>query len=238
MNDKVIRPDEIPNHDFYEEVNTYEDYINPSKIIGIKYAFAYNFFTDITWFQLLTKLKRLDRVMKNFKTYEELISHINHNEDEKSVSKYGDYYITTSGQHRLCLAKFLNLEKVKVSIKEYRFNENRFNYYNLLKDNLQFLNSLGFRYESNEELIQYTKNMKYLFLKVGEFELNINSEVLSFFIKYYKNLKSNFFYMQYAKLKRRLEPKNMICIGIDTVEDLKKYKYTLLKIKLKKGAFY
>ncbi|MHA3045867.1 hypothetical protein AWR41_02265 [Riemerella anatipestifer] len=230
MNDNVIRPEKIENYDFYEESNTYEDYIDPSKIIGISYAYAYNCFNNITWLQLLNSLKRLNWVIKNFKTYNEVTKHIYYNEEDKCVSKYGEYYITTSGQHRLCLAKFLNLEKVKVSITEYKINESRFNYYKLLQENIEFLKSVGFYYKTDRELVEYTKNAKYLHLNFGGFKLGISSSIVPFFIEFYKNLKPNFLYTQYAKLKRNFTSNQPIYI--DTIEELKKYKHIIITAKL------
>ncbi|MBT0550787.1 replication initiation protein [Riemerella anatipestifer] len=229
MNDNVIRPEEIENYDFYEESNTYEDYIDPSKIIGISYADDYNYYHDITWLQLLNELKKLHLVIGNFKTYDEVIKHIYYSKGDKCVYKYGEYYITTSGQHRLCLAKFLNLEKVKVFITEYKINESRFNYYKLLQENIELLKSLGFYYKTDKELLKQT-TIKYLFLKFGKFELVINSDIMPFFIEFYKNLKPNFLYTQYAKLKRNFTSNQPIYI--DTIEELKKYKHIIITAKL------
>lgn len=107
--------------------------INPSHIIGISYGFEYNGkpFREprqemINWIDLFYSLKRLDRVIDNFKSKEDLINHIHHNKDEKHVDMYGSHYITTSGQHRLCLAKLLGVKKVKVSVQKHRLNKQLF----------------------------------------------------------------------------------------------------------------
>ena len=230
FHDKVISPNEIELFEFYEEDCSYEDYINPNKIIGISYAFEYNSFSDITWIELLNSLKRLDRVIDNFKTYDDVKNHIHYNKEYKYVSKYGDYFITTAGQHRLCLSKFLNLEKVKTKIVEHKLNNSRLKFYNILKENIEFFKSLGFYYETDKELIEYTKNNNYLFIYFDNFKLRINSKILEYFIEYYKNLKSNFFNTKYAKFKRTLELNNWI--NVDSIDELKKYKHIILKEKL------
>ncbi len=231
--DNVIRPNEIEHFEFYEESSTYKDYINPNKIIGISYADAYNYDSDITWIELLNKLRRLDWVISNLKTYEDIINHIHYNKSEKYVSKYGDFYITTSGQHRLCLSKFLNLEKVEVNINEYKLNVDRLKFYSVLKDNIKLFAYLGFPFKTEKELMDYTKNNNYLYLSFEHSNLKIHSQILDFFIEYYKNLNPNFLSKKYAKLKKFLNPADGL-IDINSVDKLKKYEYLFFNRTIKK----
>lgn len=115
--DRVLRLDEIRdrNIQYHEEYATL--YINPKQIIGIEYGFGYNFYNDITWLYLINELYRFKEIRKKQISYESLVEHV-HNDtlDDKCVDQYGDNYITRNGQHRLCLAKFLEIPLVKVNV--------------------------------------------------------------------------------------------------------------------------
>ncbi|MBV7441574.1 hypothetical protein KRX57_09075 [Weeksellaceae bacterium TAE3-ERU29] len=124
--EKVYHPNDIKHLKYFKLYKIYDDYINPKNIIGIKYGYGYNENKEIDWLYMLQNLRRLHRVIDNFKDKKSLIEHIHRNKDEKSVLKYGNYYFTTSGQHRLCIAKYLELEKVKVSVTEYRLDKELF----------------------------------------------------------------------------------------------------------------
>lgn len=126
MHEAVISQADIKLFFLYETDRfEYEDYINPRDIIGIFYAFAYNWFSDISWTELLNSLKRFDWIRDNFSSYQEVEHHIHNNKETKLVEKYGDQLITIRGQHRLCLAKFFRIEKVKVHIIEFKINEKK-----------------------------------------------------------------------------------------------------------------
>ncbi len=125
-NNKVYHPTDIKYLSFYEKVSARKQKINPSNIIGIEYAWAYNCPSSnrsVDWLYLLRNLKRLDRVIDGFKSKESLIQHIHKDEDPKSVKKYGGNYFTTSGQHRLCIAKYLEVNSVEVNVEEFRLNK-------------------------------------------------------------------------------------------------------------------
>lgn len=117
-NKKVLRLDEIKHP--YKQYTTkyYTGYIDPSKITGIDYAFGYNFTRDLSWLELLNGLRRFNRIRRNIRSYDDIIKHI-HNPalgDDKCVYQFENEYVTFSGQHRMCLAMFLEVELVKVDI--------------------------------------------------------------------------------------------------------------------------
>ena len=68
--ENVFRPYDLIYFDFFERDNTfgYTEKINPKDIIGIEYAFDYNFSEKINWYELLCRLRRLKHVINNFKT--------------------------------------------------------------------------------------------------------------------------------------------------------------------------
>ncbi len=135
--DMVMKISNIPDYEFFEPGSIEVGNINPKDIKGINYFPDYNSSKDITWMGLLNELKRFYRIKKNMKSHAQLIEHV-HNDykiERRTVSKYRDIYITTCGQHRLCLAKFLNVEKVTVTITEYKINWEQ--YERFLKSTLQ-----------------------------------------------------------------------------------------------------
>lgn len=130
--DIVYRPDEILHKEFFYRKRTVKKKINPANICGIEYAYSYNCpaykAKDWTyhWDDLLRDLKRLDWVIDNLVDLDQIIDHIHFNEEEKTVEQYGDHFFTTGGQHRLCLAKYLELDEVEVNVEEYIFDRERF----------------------------------------------------------------------------------------------------------------
>ena len=66
--ENVFRPYDLIYFDFFERDNTsgYTEKINPKDIIGIEYAFDYNFSEKINWYELLCRLRRLKHVINNF----------------------------------------------------------------------------------------------------------------------------------------------------------------------------
>ena len=132
MNDRVYRPSDLKNYIYFEKDKSFRDKIDPKRIIGVEYAYGYNcpnIFGEpniIYWKSMLHKLKRLDRVIDNYKSSDELIAHIHKDKDSKAVFMFGGFYFTISGQHRLCLAKYLEIPEVEVNITEYKFNKKLF----------------------------------------------------------------------------------------------------------------
>ncbi|WP_170068967.1 hypothetical protein [Cecembia rubra] len=85
-------------------------------------------------------------------THEELIEHAQSDYNEsRTVSKFGSLYFTTTGQHRMTLCKFLDLEKVTVQINEYTFDQEKFNAYQARK---KFVKQLLDRGLISEELLE------------------------------------------------------------------------------------
>ncbi len=219
---------------FFEEESKSELIeIDPSKIISIKYSYGYNGnpYREpredmINWMDLFYSLRRLDDVIDNFKSKEDLIVHIHRNLDKKRVRKYGDHYVTTSGQHRLCLAKLLGLKRVKVSVTKYNLNklfftrerrtENNYNFYlaqNFVKD----------KYNMND---RECTNNDYIILKLAGKSVFVNKKLQANFIEYYNNFKNhqilNFLYPESEKTNP---------IRIEKLDDLKKIRRLIGKHK-------
>ncbi|REC61784.1 hypothetical protein DRF65_13680 [Chryseobacterium pennae] len=130
--DIVYLPDDLIYKKYFRREGTVKKKINPSKICGIEYAYAYNCPIykpegwTYHWLEFFTNLMRLDWVIDNFPTKEKVINHIHHNAETKTVMQFGDHYFTTGGQHRLCLAKYLELDEVEVDVESYVFDRRRF----------------------------------------------------------------------------------------------------------------
>ncbi len=99
--DLVYDPTDLLYFSFFKEGKTSSEKIDPSKIIGIEYGFAYNcpslrsFGGDsgiINWMELFLMLRRLDYVINNFKDREQLTDHIRNNPSIKTVWKFGDHF--------------------------------------------------------------------------------------------------------------------------------------------------
>ncbi|CAM3762058.1 hypothetical protein [Sphingobacterium prati] len=123
----VDHPDrDVHNRNCYEEVKRTIKSISPKQINGIYYADRYNDRKLIDWIKLFTSLKNLHNIIRNFKTSDEVVKHIHFPYgDEKQVLQFENKYFTSSGQHRLCLAKFLDIESVEVKVIEYKLNHDK-----------------------------------------------------------------------------------------------------------------
>lgn len=143
--DNVIRYWDIPDHEFYDKEKRYTAFIKPTDIKGIDYAYEYNCFNDITWMELLNRLKRFRDVRNKNSSREELIDHA-HNDynEQKAVMKYGNTLITITGQHRLALAKFLEIPSIKVYVVENIFNHDRYSRFIKRQAFVERFKSLGF----------------------------------------------------------------------------------------------
>lgn len=145
----VLHPSHITHFDFFEKKEIVSEYISPSKICGLEYAWAYNCPAykskewRMKWIEMIHSLKRLHWVIDNFKTRAEVVAHIHENKEPKSVMQFGDHYFTTGGQHRLCLAKFLDVDQVKVSVHKYVLDRDLFKREMTLNRYLPKLEELG-----------------------------------------------------------------------------------------------
>lgn len=130
--DIVFHPTQIIYTEFFNQGKAVKEKIDPSKICGIEYFDHYNspmykpMDWSYKWLQFYVDLKRLDWVIDNFRTKEKVIDHIHNNKESKAVFQYGDHYFTIGGQHRLFLAKFLELEEVEVTVIKYKLDRERF----------------------------------------------------------------------------------------------------------------
>lgn len=185
--ENVYRPSDLKYFDFFNFHKEYKGNINPQNIVGIRYAWAYNFMYDINWYQLFTSLHRLDSVIKDFKSKKDIINHIHHNyEEEKYVLKYGDNYFTTGGQHRLCLAKFLNLESVHVNIKEYKLDKARLIRFKKLNKAINRLSNYKLVTKYKIENLKKLSESEDFYISLFNSHVRIRIDLLSQFIDYYE----------------------------------------------------
>lgn len=188
-NNKVYHPTDLIHFDFFKLYKIYNAKIDTKDIIGIEYGFEYNCPTygkrNIDWNYMLESLKRLDRVVNNFKTKKKLISHIHKNNDTKTVLKYGNNYFITSGQHRLCLAKYLEINEVKVSVHEYKLDKNSFIHEKFIKK--EYSKLLNYKLV-DDKYVQDLKN-DFISLKLEEGSISIHKKLVKQFLDRYKILK-------------------------------------------------
>ncbi|MCT2561791.1 hypothetical protein [Chryseobacterium herbae] len=191
--DPVLHPCHIIHSDFFTRKEIVSEYISPSKICGLEYAWGYNCPAykskewRMEWIEMIHYLRRLDRVIDNFKTKAEVLAHIHKDNDPKVVKQYGDHYFTTSGQHRLCLAKFLEVGQVKVSVHKYVLNRDLFKRemtLNRYLPKLQELELLFKYYESN-------LNFDFIGLDTAKDTTYIKKEFVKYLVGRYDELKSS-----------------------------------------------
>lgn len=208
--------------------------IDTSKIIGIDYYPHYNgnpyrkpLEGMINWMDLFYSLVRLERIIDNFKSKEALINHIYTDNDKKHVNMYGCHYVTTSGQHRLCLAKLLGLKKVKVSVQKHRLNKQLFIRERLTKKNHKFYLTnklMTGKYNINPSSSRYNE---YLVLKIAGRVVSIHKDIQNEFIQYYNSFKN---YQILSFLYSKKSPTNIRLIN--QAKDLKILKSLIIKHKM------
>ena len=238
--ENVFRPYDLIYFDFFERDNTfgYTEKINPKDIIGIEYAFDYNFSEKINWYELLCRLRRLKHVINNFKTKEDIINHIHYkygDAESKCVWKFGKHYFTTSGQHRLCLAKFLNVESVEVYVTVFKLNKERLVRYKKIKALANNLHKYHFIYRIKDEELREDSINKDFYIFISKKLVIINIDLIPEFIKYYESFR---IYKSVYKIQIFIneflypneQGKN---IELKTKEDFNKVNTLIIKHKIK-----
>lgn len=185
---KVYHPTELKNFKFFKGHKGYQAKINPKDIIGIKYDYGYNCPSlgekNVTWSYMLQELKRLDWVIDNCKDKNSLITHIHKNKASKNVLKFGNHYFTTSGQHRLCMAKYLELDQVEVYVWEHKLDRELFVREKFIEKNYPKLVELGFVNDSYKAEL----DSEVLMLKIGGKEIWIRKKLIRTVLDRYKLL--------------------------------------------------
>ena len=118
-NDKVIDLDEfIKGKGFLDVQNFHFEYdVNPSKIIGSSHC---NYYSG-SWIQMLENLKRFHRLPQFYpNSVEEYVNQ----QDNINLIKCGDNYFISEGNHRFCIAKFLEMKIKRVEVNEFLLYEN------------------------------------------------------------------------------------------------------------------
>ncbi|ASE62110.1 hypothetical protein CEQ15_11705 [Chryseobacterium indologenes] len=211
----VVHFSHITNFDFFRSAGTFREKIDPSKICGIDYSYGYNCVMykpkdwRYYWLPFFTDLRRLDRVIENFHTKEKVIDHIHFAKEAKTVVQYGDHYFTIGGQHRLCLAKFLEVPEVEVDVIKYVLDRDHFIREMRFRKAIPKLKELGFISSDYEEDINYDFC---IFEFAGDF-VSIKKKYANYILKRYESLKIMPFkgYLNYIKaMDVRYYERNMI----------------------------
>lgn len=189
-NEQVIRIWDIENYEFYDKEKGYTTQINPKQIKGIDYAYAYNCNSDITWKELLNQLKRFRDIRNNFSSIEELIEHAHNDYNEsKAVMKYGDTLITITGQHRMALAKFLEIPSIKTYVIEHIFNHERYAKYLARKKYVEIFKKYGLLDERTK--VDYLNCIEpWIFVYIHENLCCIEEPILDGFIDFFERIKT------------------------------------------------
>lgn len=163
--ENVKSTDNICNKMFY--YNKYNEYktsnFNPSIIAGTKHI-DYN---NKMWIEMLGSLKRFR--IGNIDTEISLSNYINNTEDV-CLAKYGDEFYIISGNHRLCIAKFMEKSINTITVIEYEFNNEYYSQWNW------FL-------ERNIQPIIYQNNM--WSIKIDCVQIDIPNKLINEFKRYY-----------------------------------------------------
>jgi hypothetical protein len=230
-NENVFKPSDLNYFEFFEESRTYTEKINPSSIVGIAYFPNYNFNKKIIWFELFYELTRLYKVVWNFKNWEALVSHINTNIDLKTVSKFGNHFFTTSGQHRLCLAKFLDLKSIEVEVREYKLNKQKVIKWRFLKKQEIIFKMLHL--VSEESNFETYINREVIVLSISQKHIYLKQEMVDAFLDYYQNFKTiSFLKPIHLWVFQMLHfEDNSYGIEINSKQDLKKLNALILQHK-------
>jgi hypothetical protein len=240
--DLVYDPSDLKYYKFFKQGKYTRQKIDPSKIIGIEYAYSYNCPSlrrfgggIINWIDLFSWLKRLDRVIDNFKTIEELTNHIHNDRDGKAVYKIGDHFFTTSGQHRLCLAKLIGLKEVEVLVITHKLDKEK------LVRELKTEKAFDFYCENKMVDGKYDgmDQIKWdsISIRLNERHLSLKKKVQEEFIENYKNIRTNilskiFYFLFFNNATDRFVSNSK------EINDLKylmyKHKYSLKYEKIKR----
>ena len=103
--------------DFWKNKKTrYKTIIPLHKVIGTEHA-DYN---GRTWLEMLGSLKRLN--LAHF-DHDFFIENLTLPGNLPGFKKYGDEYVITEGNHRVCIAKFLGIKEVKGYATDYDFDK-------------------------------------------------------------------------------------------------------------------
>ncbi|RKE80777.1 hypothetical protein [Chryseobacterium sp. AG363] len=189
--DVVAHFSPIKNFHFFRSAGTFTEKIDPRKICGIDYSYGYNCIMHkpkdwrYYWLQFFTDLRRLDRVIDNFPTKEKVIDHIHKAKEAKTVVQYGDRYFTIGGQHRLCLAKFLEVTEIEVDVIKYVFDRVHFVREMRFQRTIPFLQELGLL-----PLDYYTDlNYDFFIIEFAGQHVSIKKRYATFILKRYTTLK-------------------------------------------------
>jgi len=127
-----------------------------------------------------------------FKTKEDIINHIHYKyggAESKYVWKFGKHYFTTSGQHRLCLAKFLNIESVEVYVTAFKLNKERLVRYKKIKAFANNLHKYHFIHRIEDEELREDSINKDFYIFISKKLVIINIDLIPEFIKYYESFR-------------------------------------------------
>ncbi|WP_312508816.1 hypothetical protein [Chryseobacterium culicis] len=236
--DVVVHFTHIKNFHFFRSAGTSTEKIDPRKICGIDYSYGYNCVMykpedwRYYWLQFFTDLRRLDRVIDNFSTKEKVIEHIHNAREAKTVVQYGNHYFTVGGQHRLCLAKFLEVPEIEVDVIKFVLDRVHFTTEMRFQRGIAALQELGLLPSDYKTDLTYN----FFIIKIAGEYVSIKKSYSTYILKRYQVLKKMPLkgYINYIKAmdaqdyeKRRIDEDNKLYI-LDA--------YLLKHIKLRKKS--
>ena len=167
--DRTLNMENVENRAFFKELNkTYElEKFQPIHIVGtfhVDYA-------DKMWIEMLGALKRYN--VNNIKAKGSLKAYIN---DRRAIRlcKFGGEYYIAEGNHRFCMAKFLNMTIDKVVVTEFEFDIEKHRNWTWFKD---------------QQLIPVKMTEDFVLVKIQDTHVKIGNDILEPFKDYYSGLK-------------------------------------------------
>jgi hypothetical protein len=221
---KVIPHHEVEHLEFYRYSNHSTQLISPSRIIGTDHASYYKG----NWIDMLNGLKRNSGL-----TSKQAITQFVEDEsftEKKWVMKYGNTFIITQGNHRLCFSKFLELSHVRVKVDEYVLDVANYSIY-------ERLNKLGIFVEYEK---QFKRDWTWKLCINGKSLMFYNRILLEKFIDYFLTLSlTTLSFRLLCELK--IYEKNPKFLGsiipslsfITNEHEFKKLRYEIMLYKLK-----
>lgn len=131
---KVLSPKELKDYEFYECIKDVIENISIKDVIGT----THEKYMGKVWLEMLCCLKRKHDTANK----EKIKLWIKETQNTIFVAEYAGKYYILDGNHRICYAKFLGIERLTCNVSKYRLNGTD---KNLCKD----LSLCGFSYEYN-----------------------------------------------------------------------------------------
>lgn len=168
---KVSELKSIPHKEFYRKSNSYTiSAFNPEHVKGTNHCNYYS----LMWIEMLGSLKRFKE-----RYFNSIVSLTGFLEcpDEIELVKYCDDFYILEGNHRFCIAKFLDYRISRVLVTEYELDNKKMEVINFFKEKNITINNI------NRDYFAITPNL--------DSKLIINNNIIYDFIEYLNDSKCN-----------------------------------------------